>query len=77
MVFGMISAAGPGAFVRLHGQINASVYKELLKQHVLPKDCCQPTSCIYARQCPVPQSKIYQYLFSEKNETNGLACTEP
>ena len=36
MVFGMISAAGPGAFVRLHGRINTSVYKELLKQHVLP-----------------------------------------
>ena len=30
MVFGLILAAGPGALVRLHGQINALVYKELL-----------------------------------------------
>ena len=36
MVFGMISAAGPGPLVRLHGRINAAVYKEMLRQHVLP-----------------------------------------
>ena len=36
MVFGMISAAGPGPLVGLHGRINAAVYKEMLRQHVLP-----------------------------------------
>ena len=31
MVFGMISDA-----VRLHGKINTTVYKEILKKHVVP-----------------------------------------
>ncbi len=36
MVFGMISTAGTGPLVRLHGKINAAVYKEILKKHVVP-----------------------------------------
>ena len=36
MVFGMISFAGTGPLVRLHGKINATVYKEILKKHVVP-----------------------------------------
>ena len=36
MVFGMISIAGTGTFVRLHGKINATVYKEKLKKHMVP-----------------------------------------
>ena len=35
MVFGMISVAGIGPLVRLHGKINTIVYKEILKKHVL------------------------------------------
>ena len=35
MVFGMISAAGTGPLIRLHGKINATVYKEILKKHVV------------------------------------------
>ena len=34
MVFGMISVASTGPLVRLHGKINATVYKEILKKHV-------------------------------------------
>ena len=34
MVFDMISATGTGPLVRLHGKINATVYKEILKKHV-------------------------------------------
>ena len=34
MVFGMISVAGIGSFVRLHGKINTTVFKEI-KKHVL------------------------------------------
>ena len=34
MVFGMISIAGTGPLVKLHGKINANVYKEILKKHV-------------------------------------------
>ena len=35
MVFGRISEAGTGPLVRLHGKINASVYKEILKKYVV------------------------------------------
>ena len=36
MAFGMISVAGTGPFVRLHGKINATVYKAILMKHVVP-----------------------------------------
>ena len=36
IVWGMISSAGVGPIGRFHGLINASVYKELLRQHALP-----------------------------------------
>ena len=36
MVFCMISTAGTGPLVRLHGKINATVYKEILKKHGAP-----------------------------------------
>ena len=35
MVWGMISSAGVGPIVRFHGNIDASVYKELLHQLTL------------------------------------------
>ena len=35
MVFGMICTAGTEPIVRLHGKINANVYKEILKKHVI------------------------------------------
>ena len=35
MVFGMISVAGIEPLVRLHGKINATVYKEILKKHLV------------------------------------------
>ena len=34
MVFGMISVACTGTLLRLHGKINATVYKEILKKLV-------------------------------------------
>ena len=36
MVWGMISSSGVGPLIRLHGKVNAEVYKQLLDQHVLP-----------------------------------------
>ena len=35
MKWGMISSAGVGPIVRFHGNINVSVYKELLRLHAL------------------------------------------
>ena len=42
MVFGMISTAGPGPLVRLHGRINAAVYKRNAKAACFAyfKVCC-------------------------------------
>ena len=36
MVFGMISDTATGLLVRLPSKINTSVYKEILKKHVVP-----------------------------------------
>ena len=36
MMWGMIPSVGIGMIVRFHDDINASVYKELLLQHILP-----------------------------------------
>ena len=36
MVRGMISGDGVGPLVRLQGKVNAEVYKQLVKDHVLP-----------------------------------------
>ena len=36
MVFGMISDTDTGPLVWLDGKINATVYKEILKKHVVP-----------------------------------------
>ena len=39
MVRGIISSAGVGPIVCFHGNIKASVYKELPRQHALPHLC--------------------------------------
>ena len=36
VMFGMISATSTEILVRLHAKINATVYKEILKKHVVP-----------------------------------------
>ena len=36
MVWGMISGDGVGPLVRVQGKVNAGVYKQLVKDHVLP-----------------------------------------
>ena len=36
MVWGMISGDGMGPLVRLQGKVNAGVYKQFVKDHVLP-----------------------------------------
>ena len=36
MVWGMISSVGVGSIIRFHSNINASVYKKLLRHHALP-----------------------------------------
>ena len=71
MVFGMISAAGPGPLVRLHGRINASVYKELLKQHVLPtlKTAVNQPAVFMQDNAPCHTAKSIKKFLSEENVT--------
>ena len=37
MVWGMMSAAGCGPLVRLHGTVNAETYKQILQQYAIPQ----------------------------------------
>lgn len=71
MVFGMISAAGPGPLVRLHGRINAAVYKELLKQHVLPplRTAVNQPAVFMQDNAPCHTAKSVKKFFSEENVT--------
>ena len=57
MVFRMIPAASTGPLVRLHGKINATIYKEILKKHVA-LNSRTATSCIYARKRFVSLSEV-------------------
>ena len=80
MVFGMISAAGPGPLVRLHGRINAAVYKEMLRQHVLPtlRSAANQPAIFMQDNAPCHTGEIYQDLFYRGEPyCNGLAGTKP
>ena len=71
MVFGMISAAGPGALVRLHGRINAAVYKEMLRQHVLPtlRSAANQPAIFMQDNAPCHTAKFIKTFFTEENLT--------
>jgi len=69
MVWGMISGNGVGPLIRLHGKVNAYVYKELLKQHVIPalkhSDNNQPI--LMQDNAPCHKAKMVMGYFKEKN----------
>ena len=71
MVFGMISAAGPGPLVRLHGRINAAVYKEMLRQHVLPtlRFAADQPAIFIQSNAPCHTAKSIMTSFNEENLT--------
>ena len=81
MVFGMISAAGRGPIVRLHGPINAVVYKEMLRQHVLPtlRFAANQPAIFMQDNASCHTAKSMKTFFTEENLTvaNGLAGTKP
>ena len=54
MVWGMISSAGVGPIVCFHGNINASVYKELLFLHVLTHLCNETVETPIFMQANIP-----------------------
>ena len=71
MVFGMISAAGPGSLVRLHGRINAAVYKEMPRQHVLPtlRSAANQPAIFMQNNAPCHTAKSIKTFFTEENLT--------
>ena len=68
MVFGMISAAGPGPLVRLHGRINEAVYKEMLRQHVLPtlRSAANQPTIFMQDNAPCHTAKSIKTFFTEE-----------
>ena len=80
MVFGMISAAGPGPHVRLHGRINAAVYKEMLRQHVLPtlRSAANQPAIFMQDNAPCHTAKsIKTFFYRGEHYCDGLAGTKP
>ena len=72
MVFGMISAAaGTGPFVRLHGKINATVYKEIPKKDVVPnlRTAINQSAAFMQDDAPCHTVKSVKTFLSEEDVT--------
>ena len=68
MVFGMISAAATELLVRLHGKINATVYKEILKKHVPNlRTVINQTALFMQDNAPCPTAKSVKTFLSEED----------
>ena len=78
MVFSMIAAASIRLLVRLHGKINASVYKEILKKHVpnLRTAINQPT-VFMQDNAPCHTAKSVKIFLSEWGcNCYGVTCSK-
>ena len=75
MIFGMISATGTWSFVRLHGKINASVYKEILNKHVVPnlRTAINQPAVFMQDNAPCHSANS----FWGGNYSYGVACSKP
>ena len=71
MVFGMISGDGVGSLVRLHGKVNAAVYKQLVKDHVLPvlRNSTKQQSIFMQDNAPCHKAKVVMNFFKDENVT--------
>ena len=69
MVFGMFSTAGTGPLVRLHGKINATVYQEILKKHVVPnlRTAINPSAVFMQDYAPCHTTKSVKTFLSEED----------
>ena len=67
MVWGMISAEGP--LVRLHGRVNAVIYKELVTQHVqlVPTNSANQPAIFMQDNAPCHKAKTVMSFFNEEN----------
>ena len=70
MVFGKIMAAGTGPLVRLHGKINATVYKEILTKHVINLRTAINQPAVFMQDnAPCPTKKYVKSFLSEEDVT--------
>ena len=70
MLFGMISAAGAG-HLYLHDKINATIYKEILKKHVVPnlRTAINQPAVFMQDNAPCHTAKSVKTFLSEKGVT--------
>ena len=71
MVLGIISAVGTGHLVKLHSKINSTVYKEILKKHVVPnlRTAINQPAVFMQDNAPCHIAKSVKTFLSEKDVT--------
>ena len=64
----MISDAGTGPLVRLHGKINAIVHKEMLKKHVVPhlRTAINQAAVLMQDNARVTQRSLLRHFFPRR-----------
>lgn len=69
MVWRMISGNGVGPLVRLHGKVNAAVYKHLVKDHVLPvlRNSTKQSSIFMQDNAPCHKAKVVMNFLEAEN----------
>ena len=71
MVWRMISGDGVGTLVRLQGKINAEVYKQLVKDHVLPvlRNSTKQPSIFMQENAPCHKAMVVMNFLMAENVT--------
>ena len=71
MVWGMISGDGVGSFARLQGKVNAGVYKQLVKDHVLPvlRNSTKQLFIFMQDNAPCHKAKVVMNFLKAENVT--------
>ena len=80
MVWGMFSAAGVGPLIQLHGRVNANVYQNLLRQHVVPPLRSSPNQPAIFMQDNAPchtAKRVKQFLETENIEIMKWPAQSP
>ena len=71
MVWGIISGDGVGPLVRLQGKVNAGVYKQLVKDHVLPvlRNLTKQPSIFMQDNAPCHKAMVVMNFLNAENVT--------
>ena len=71
MVWGMISGDGVGPLVRLQGKVNAGIYKQLVKDHILPvlRNSTKQPSIFTQNNAPCHKAMVVMNFLKAENVT--------